>query len=64
MSSSEREGNEIKLESESEGSKIESKSEYESESERESNKQEKEEDVMPTFINIFDILASPFMEAE
>ena len=64
MSSSEREGNEIKLESEGEGSKIESKIEFESESERESNKQEKEEDIMPTFTNIFDILASPFMEAE
>ena len=60
------EGSEIKLESEGEGSKIElkSESESESESERETNKQEKEEDNMPTFANIFDILASPFMELE
>ena len=59
----ERESSEIELESEGEGSKIESESEseFESESERESNKQEMEEDIMPTFTNIFDILAGPFM---
>ena len=62
----EPEGSEIELESEGEGNKIksESESEFKSESERESNKQEKEEDIMPTFTNIFDILASPFMEVE
>ena len=59
------EGSEIELESKGEGSKIEleSEKEFELESERESNKQEKEED-MPAFTNIFDILASPFMEVE
>ena len=62
----ESEGSEIELESEGERREIESESEseFESESERESNKQEKEEDIMPTSTNIFDILASPFMEVE
>ena len=61
----EREGSEIEVESEGEGSKIEleCESEFESESQRESNKQEKK-DIMPTFTNIFDILASPFMEVD
>ena len=52
----ELEGSEIELENEVEGSEIKPVSE------RESNKKEKEEDIMPTFTNIFDILASPFME--
>ena len=62
----EREGSEIELESEGDRSEIESGSEnkFQSESERESNKKEKEEDIMSTFTNIFDILASPFMEVE
>ena len=62
----EGEGSEIKLESEGEGSKIklEGEGEFELESEREINKPEKEEDIMPMFTNIFDILASPFMEVK
>ena len=43
---------------------LEGESEFESKSEREINKQEKEEDIMPMFTNIFDILASPFMEVK
>ena len=51
---------------EGEGSKIKSEGEgeFELESEREINKQEKEEDIMPMFTNIFDILTSPFMEVK
>ena len=60
----EHEAIEIELQSEGEGREIESESESEFElgNETESNKQEKEEYI--SFTNIFDILASPFMEVE